>query len=799
MRRHVEVYAEWPDHPPERARWTCGSGYLLGGRLVLTAAHVVCRAGRVSATVQVRAESGGLLAAEVAWHRFEGDVDVALLVVTDPGWPEPVWRHPVRWGRLVTTRAGQRCEAIGFPAVVARPQRRDTHHAVGVINPGALVKAGLYAVEVTNPPAGPDADGSRWQGMSGAVLLCDGLLVGIVTVDPAGFDSRRLVTVPVTAVTADPRFAALVAAHTGAVPIVEPVELAGLVEPVAAPDSPAGLLRAEVADTPFRPRPELAALQQWCQESEWSATRLVVGAGGQGKTRLARHLAAALAGEGWATVVLSERAGTDDIAVLSEVAVSTLVIVDYAEGRTHQLDALVVAMARAEAKVRLLLLARTAGAWRTERIDPTPHLAMLGDDRIVLELGPVDPTPEGRAQAWEQAVVALAPRLGGLDGYRDIDWTALAATLGAPRLDGERYRTILAVQMHALAELLQAGDPVSAGGGPQEVLLAHESRYWSRVADRFGITLTAPTRRCLVATATLWGAVGTHDARRVLAVTLPGADPDALSNTADWLATLYQDRERYWSGLQPDPLAEYLIGTVLGPNGRCPTLVTDTITAVSPGQLEHGLTLLGRAHPQHPHLTQTIAHAVLDGTAGTAAITVAPRLEDPRPLLAAVDRLIDTADVATLRVLGDTLPRHSMLLATTSVKVTAALVGLLREATEADRDAYLPDLAMSVNNLAIRLGEAGRRVEGLAAAQEAVDLRRELVELNRDAYLPDLAGSVNNLAADLGEAGRREQALTLATEASEYYHELARTDPEVFGPNAQAAESFVTALLENKP
>jgi hypothetical protein len=155
--------------------------------------------------------------------------------VTDPGWPDPVWRHPVRWGRLVTTRAGQRCEATGFPQVVATPQYRDTHHAVGVINPGALVKAGLCPVEVTNPPARPGPGGSRWAGMSGAAVLCEGLLVGVVTVDPAGFDSRRLVTVPVTAVTADPQFAGLVATHTGATPVVEPVELAGLAEPVMGP------------------------------------------------------------------------------------------------------------------------------------------------------------------------------------------------------------------------------------------------------------------------------------------------------------------------------------------------------------------------------------------------------------------------------------------------------------------------------------------------------------------------------------------------------------------------------------
>ena len=54
------------------------------------------------------------------------------------------------------------------------------------------------------------------------------------------------------------------------------------------------------------------------------------------------------------------------------------------------------------------------------------------------------------------------------------------------------------------------------------------------------------------------------------------------------------------------------------------------------------------------------------------------------------------------------------------------LVALNRELVQGNRAAYLPNLAMSVNNLAIRLAEAGRRAEGLAAAQEAADLRREL-------------------------------------------------------------------------
>ena len=208
MRRQIEVYAEWTDHPPDKPAWTCGSGLLLGGQLVLTTAHVVCPAGRPLATVRIRDESG-LAAAKVEWHRWVDELDVALLVVTEPGWHPPAWRHPVRWGRFVTSRAEQPCEAIGFPAVVADPARRESHHAVGVINLGSLVKSGLCAMEVRNPPAAPTPDGSWWAGMSGAALLCQheghNLVVGVVTVDPKGFDSRRLITVPIAAVASDTR------------------------------------------------------------------------------------------------------------------------------------------------------------------------------------------------------------------------------------------------------------------------------------------------------------------------------------------------------------------------------------------------------------------------------------------------------------------------------------------------------------------------------------------------------------------------------------------------------------------
>jgi hypothetical protein len=390
--------------------------------------------------------------------------------------------------------------------------------------------------------------------------------------------------------------------------------------------------------------------------------------GGQGKTRLARQLATELGGQGWASVMLAERVSEAQIAILAQVRVPTLIVVDYAEGRTHQLEAVLAAMGQAEAKVRLLLLARTAGAWRTERVDPSPLLEPLAEERIVVQLGPLEPTPPGRQAAWRQAVTALAAGLSELDLTRDgdgIDWAAHAAGLATPVLDGPGYRTILAVQMDALARLLQAGAPLTdPGDPPEQILLAHESRYWTRVATRFGVTLAPSTRQCLVAIATLWGAATADQARDLLCAALPERYPDERFTIGEWLSALYRDGQRYWSGVQPDRLAEHLIGTIFSDPQRCPGVVTSAVKCARDEQLDHALTVLGRAVPQHPGLAEVIAETIqtAGGPGGLAALTVVPRLEHPQPLLDALQPLINSESIDTLQTLSGALPRHGMLL-----------------------------------------------------------------------------------------------------------------------------------------
>ena len=86
--------------------------------------------------------------------------------------------------------------------------------------------------------------------------------------------------------------------------------------------------------------------------------------------------------------------------------------------------------------------------------------------------------------------------------------------------------------------------------------------------------------------------------------------------------------------------------------------------------------------------------------------------------------------------------------------------------------AGLNHLANSLAVLAMYLADAGRRDEALATGEEAVSLYRRLVDINEDAYLPDLAASVHNVAirlgemGEMGEAGRCDEALTSAERPS---------------------------------
>jgi hypothetical protein len=85
--------------------------------------------------------------------------------------------------------------------------------------------------------------------------------------------------------------------------------------------------------------------------------------------------------------------------------------------------------------------------------------------------------------------------------------------------------------------------------------------------------------------------------------------------------------------------------------------------------------------------------------------------------------------------------------------------GVYRRLAVANPDVHEPDLAISLNNLSVRYGEAGRRAEGLAAITEAVAIGRRLALADPDAYESDLAISLDILSDRYGEADRQVIAI----------------------------------------
>jgi Trypsin-like peptidase domain len=167
--RLVEVIADRGESAADRYRY--GSGCIVRGRTVLTAAHVVAGAQRV----QVRDPDKKMYLATVD-PRFVGDAngpgpDLALVEIDDPA----VDLAPMvlaRVDRDAPTDEPVRCRAIGYPwfAETSSPTAmRDTVDAIGMVPVLSKLAAGLLSVQVSIsprplPPEDKPLAESEWSG-----------------------------------------------------------------------------------------------------------------------------------------------------------------------------------------------------------------------------------------------------------------------------------------------------------------------------------------------------------------------------------------------------------------------------------------------------------------------------------------------------------------------------------------------------------------------------------------------------------------------------------------------------------
>jgi tetratricopeptide (TPR) repeat protein len=124
--------------------------------------------------------------------------------------------------------------------------------------------------------------------------------------------------------------------------------------------------------------------------------------------------------------------------------------------------------------------------------------------------------------------------------------------------------------------------------------------------------------------------------------------------------------------------------------------------------------------------------------------------------------------------LGD-LGRHEEAL-----KAAKESLALVRGLHARRPDAHAAHLARSLINLANRLSDVGHYDEALKAAKEGLALERELHARQPDAYAADFATSLNNLANHLSDVGEYNEALKAAKEGLALRRELHARQPDAY-------------------
>ena len=186
--RVVEVEVDLGSGRIERYRY--GSGFRLGGRLVLTAGHVV--AGVTEVGITVRGPDKVPHSAQVV-DGLAGDpgtVDLALLELGDKTAELPAPPVAVVDRDAPVPVPVEGCWAVGYPLFQEVESTagvvRETAQVWGMILPGENLVAGLLSLQVTSaprplPPRQETLGESQWSGMSGAAVCAGEWLIGVVS------------------------------------------------------------------------------------------------------------------------------------------------------------------------------------------------------------------------------------------------------------------------------------------------------------------------------------------------------------------------------------------------------------------------------------------------------------------------------------------------------------------------------------------------------------------------------------------------------------------------------------------
>lgn len=109
-------------------------------------------------------------------------------------------------------------------------------------------------------------------------------------------------------------------------------------------------------------------------------------------------------------------------------------------------------------------------------------------------------------------------------------------------------------------------------------------------------------------------------------------------------------------------------------------------------------------------------------------------------------------------------------------------IRLVRRAlAETNPEAFLGDVATTLNNLAALYSNIGRMDEAEQFYQRALSIRRTLAATNPEAYQCQVGSTISNLAAFYRDRQRLSEAERLSVEAHNILEPLWRENPEFVG------------------
>ncbi len=550
---------------------------------------------------------------------------------------------------------------------------------------------------------------------------------------------------------------------------------------------PSALLRADYAIVPFEHRQDdLARLLAWAEGDEPVSPLLVTAAGGQGKSRLAMKLCEVLRARGWLAEFLADDAAADLLEADSALEPRTLLVIDYAEGRTSQVVAALTATS-ALTRGRVLLLSRSAGEWQDDLLDTDDELvAALLAGMPEAALSPLVVT-EDRAVEFARAVQAFAHRF-------DVP----ASTVAAPEdLETPRYETALDIHAAALAGVLDQVEPDVRGPGwtdPVLRVLRHERRYWQRTTPAYHL-VDAHHHRLdqVVATGTLFGAADQKSALRLLAAlpTFAGQPADVVDRFARWSADLYQG-SGLLNGMRPDRLGEDHAANTLK---RRPDLAAELVAVAGSAQTVQALTVLGRAAPRHTHLGEVVTSLVRaePGRLLRLGMQVAPTLDDPAALTGALSTVVrEVSDTALVDDLVTTVSPTSTALAEFAAATTRRALDL-----RADGEHDPAEMAALLGEHGHRLINVGEYETALPVLVRAEAAYRELPADPEQALKAGLADVLSDLANALYGLGHYAEALDRSREGVAVLQELVGVDHDRGHEYVAASIELTKHLLAN--